>query len=103
MPGQRDTSSAPCLRVPGQNIHQQQQHAPVSLRLHPEAARRRNRRRNPQHRVSQYCNNPGSPHLPVRPRKRGRYRLEFLLRERDRPSWEESSWFPSGESTLLTE
>ncbi|PKN34085.1 MAG: hypothetical protein CVU61_09985 [Deltaproteobacteria bacterium HGW-Deltaproteobacteria-19] len=52
--------------------------------------------RNPQHRVSQYCNNPGSLIFPFDLRKPGRYRLEFLLRERDRPSWEESSWVPIG-------
>ncbi|NPU84491.1 MAG: hypothetical protein HPY65_08365 [Syntrophaceae bacterium] len=52
--------------------------------------------RNPQHRVSQYCNNPGSLIFPFDLRKPGRYRMEFLLRERDRPSWEESSWVPIG-------
>jgi len=47
---------------------------------------------NPQYRTSQYCNNPGSLIFPFDLRKPGRYRIEFLLRERDRNAWEESSW-----------
>lgn len=51
---------------------------------------------NPQYRASQYCNNPGALIFPFDLRKPGRYRIEFLLRERDRNSWEESSWVPIG-------
>ena len=51
---------------------------------------------NPQYRTSSYCNNPGTVLFTFDVRKPGRYRLEFLLRERDKPSWEESSWVPIG-------
>lgn len=47
---------------------------------------------NPQYRSSSYCNNPGTALFPFDLRKPGRYHLDFLLRERDKPSWEESSW-----------
>ncbi|PKN18572.1 MAG: hypothetical protein CVU71_13915 [Deltaproteobacteria bacterium HGW-Deltaproteobacteria-6] len=50
----------------------------------------------PQYRTSSYCNNPGTVLFPFDVRKPGRYRMEFLLRERDKPSWEESSWVPIG-------
>jgi hypothetical protein len=49
-----------------------------------------------QYRTSQYCNNPGALIFPFDLRKPGRYRIEFMLRERDRNSWEESSWVPIG-------
>jgi hypothetical protein len=52
---------------------------------------------NPQYRTSAYCNNPGMVLFPFDLRKPGIYRIEFLLRERDLPSWEESSWVPIGE------
>jgi hypothetical protein len=55
---------------------------------------------NPQFRISQYCNNPGALIFPFDLRKPGRYRIEFLLRERDRNSWEESSWIPIGGITF---
>lgn len=51
---------------------------------------------NPQHRSSSYCNNPGAVLFPFDLRKPGSYRIEFLLRERDKPSWEASSWVPIG-------
>ncbi len=51
---------------------------------------------NPQYRTSSYCNNPGALLFPFDLRKPGNYRIEFLLRERDKPSWEESSWVPIG-------
>lgn len=51
---------------------------------------------NPQYRSSSYCNNPGAVLFPFDLRKPGQYRIEFLLRERDKPSWEESSWVPIG-------
>lgn len=51
---------------------------------------------NPQYRTSAYCNNPGAVLFPFDVRKPGLYRVEFLLRERDKPSWEESSWVPIG-------
>ncbi len=51
---------------------------------------------NPQHRTSSYCNNPGAVLFTFDVRKLGRYRIEFLLRERDKPAWEESSWVPIG-------
>ncbi|MGV8057650.1 MAG: hypothetical protein AB2L12_06480 [Smithellaceae bacterium] len=51
---------------------------------------------NPQYRTSSYCNNPGAALFPFDLRKPGKYRIEFLLRERDKPSWEESSWVPIG-------
>lgn len=51
---------------------------------------------NPQYRTSAYCNNPGAVLFPFDLRKPGLYRVEFLLRERDKPSWEESSWVPIG-------
>jgi len=55
-----------------------------------------NNGQNPQYRTSSYCNNPGAALFPFDVRKPGRYRIEFLLRERDKPSWEESSWVPIG-------
>lgn len=59
---------------------------------------------NPQHRTSQYCNNPGALIFPFDLRKPGRYHIDFLLRERDRNSWEESSWVPiGGIDFILTE
>lgn len=51
---------------------------------------------NPQYRTSSYCNNPGAALFPFDVRKPGRYHIDFLLRERDSPSWEESSWVPIG-------
>jgi hypothetical protein len=52
--------------------------------------------KNPQYRTSSYCNNPGAVLFPFDLRNPGNYRIEFLLRERDKPSWEESSWVPIG-------
>lgn len=51
---------------------------------------------NPRYRTSSYCNNPGAVLFSFDIRKLGRYRIEFLLRERDKPDWEESSWVPIG-------
>jgi hypothetical protein len=47
---------------------------------------------NPQYRGSLYCNNPGALLFPFDLRKPGRYRIEYLIRQRDRNSWEEASW-----------
>ncbi|MDD4092183.1 MAG: hypothetical protein PHQ63_06450 [Smithellaceae bacterium] len=55
-----------------------------------------NNGQNPQYRTSSYCNNPGAVLFAFDVRKPGRYRIEFLLRERDKPAWEESSWVPIG-------
>lgn len=55
-----------------------------------------NNGQNPRYRTSSYCNNPGAVLFPFDVRKPGRYRIEFLLRERDKPDWEESSWVPIG-------
>lgn len=55
-----------------------------------------NNGQNPQYRISSYCNNPGAVLFTFDVRKPGRYRIEFLLRERDKPAWEESSWVPIG-------
>jgi len=60
---------------------------------HPDGE---NNGQNPQYRTSSYCNNPGTALFPFDVRKPGRYRIEFLLRDRDKPSWEESSWVPIG-------
>jgi hypothetical protein len=51
---------------------------------------------NPRYRLSSYCNNAGDVLFAFDVRKPGRYRVEFLLRERDKPDWEESSWVPIG-------
>ncbi|HOD29623.1 MAG TPA: hypothetical protein PKH03_10465 [Syntrophales bacterium] len=55
-----------------------------------------NNGQDPRYRSSSYCNNPGAALFTFDVRKPGRYRIEFLLRERDKPSWEESSWVPIG-------
>lgn len=55
-----------------------------------------NNGQNPQYRISSYCNNSGAVLFTFDVRKPGRYRIEFLLRERDKPAWEESSWVPIG-------
>ncbi len=51
---------------------------------------------NPSYRQNSYCNNPGTVTFPFDLRKTGKYKMEFLLRERDKNSWEESSWIPVG-------
>jgi hypothetical protein len=51
---------------------------------------------NPNYRQSSYCNNPGSVGFPFDLRKPGQYKIEFLLRERDKNSWEEASWIHIG-------
>ncbi len=58
---------------------------------------------NPSYRTSAYCNNPGTVAFPFDLRTPGKYKIEFLLRERDKNSWDESSWVPIGslEFTLI--
>lgn len=51
---------------------------------------------NPANRQNSYCNNPGSVIFPFDLRTVGHYRIEYFLRERDKNSWEESSWIPVG-------
>jgi hypothetical protein len=51
---------------------------------------------NPNYRQSSYCNNPGTVAFPFDLRKPGKYQIEFLLRERDKNSWEEASWVRIG-------
>lgn len=51
---------------------------------------------NPNYRQSSYCNNPGTVAFPFDLRKPGKYKIEFLLRERDRNAWEEASWIQVG-------
>ena len=51
---------------------------------------------NPTNRQSSYCNNPGTVAFPFDLRNPGKYKIEFLLRERDKNSWEESSWVSIG-------
>lgn len=59
---------------------------------------------NPNYRQSSYCNNPGTVAFPFDLRKPGKYKIEFLLRERDKNSWEEASWIPIGNlEFMLTE
>jgi hypothetical protein len=59
---------------------------------------------NPSNRQSSYCNNPGTVAFPFDLRKPGKYKIEFLLRERDKNSWEEASWIPIGSlEFMLTE
>ncbi|TRZ74278.1 MAG: hypothetical protein D4R97_04275 [Bacteroidetes bacterium] len=41
-----------------------------------------------------YFRYPGTAAFPFDLRKPGKYQIEFLLRERDKNSWEESSWVP---------
>jgi len=52
--------------------------------------------KNPQFRQNSYCNNPGTVGFPFDLRQPGNYRLEFLMRERDKNSWEEASWVSIG-------
>jgi hypothetical protein len=58
---------------------------------------------NAANRQNSYCNNPGTVAFPFDLRTPGKYRIEFLLRERDKNSWEEASWIPIGslEFTLI--
>lgn len=58
---------------------------------------------NANNRTSAYCNNPGTVAFPFDLRTPGKYKIEFLLRERDKNSWDESSWVPIGslEFTLI--
>ena len=59
---------------------------------------------NPANRQNSYCNNPGSVAFPFDLRQPGKYRIEFVLRERDKNSWEETSWIPIGSlEFVLTE
>jgi hypothetical protein len=51
---------------------------------------------NPTYRQNSYCNNPGSVAFPFDLRTVGVYKIEYFLRERDKNSWEESSWIPVG-------
>jgi len=51
---------------------------------------------NPANRQNSYCNNPGTAAFPFDLRTPGKYKIEFVLRERDKNSWEESSWIPIG-------
>ena len=52
--------------------------------------------KNPQYRQNSYCNNPGTAGFSFDLRQPGTYRLEYLLRERDKNSWEEASWVSIG-------
>lgn len=58
---------------------------------------------NPANRQNSYCNNPGTAAFPFDLRTPGKYKIEFVLRERDKNSWEETSWIPIGslEFTLI--
>jgi hypothetical protein len=51
---------------------------------------------NPTYRQNSYCNNPGSVGFPFGLRTPGKYKIEYLLRERDKNTWEEASWVPIG-------
>ncbi len=75
------------------NANQLPQYVFGYILKHPDGD---NNGKNPQYRISSYCNNPGAVLFTFDVRKLGRYRIEFLLRERDKPSWEESSWVPIG-------
>jgi hypothetical protein len=55
----------------------------------------------PANRHSAYCNNPGTVAFPFDLRQPGKYKLDFLMRERDKNSWEESSWIPIGSLEFL--
>lgn len=52
--------------------------------------------KNPQYRQNSYCNNPGTVAFAFDLRQPGNYRLEFLIRDRDKNYWEEASWVPIG-------
>jgi hypothetical protein len=75
------------------NTNQLPQYVFGYILKHPDGD---NNGQNPQYRTSSYCNNPGAVLFAFDVRKLGRYRIEFLLRERDKPAWEESSWVPIG-------
>jgi hypothetical protein len=51
---------------------------------------------NATYRQNSYCNNPGTVAFPFDLRTPGKYKIEFFLRERDKNSWDESSWVPIG-------
>lgn len=52
--------------------------------------------KNPRYRQNSYCNNPGTAAFPFDLRQPGNYRIEFLIRERDKNYWEEASWVSIG-------
>jgi hypothetical protein len=52
--------------------------------------------KNPQYRQNSYCNNPGTVAFPFDLRQPGNYRIEFLIRERDKNYWEAASWISIG-------
>lgn len=59
---------------------------------------------NPNNRQNSYCNNPGTVAFPFDLRKPGKYQIQFFLRERDKNSWEETSWVRIGSlDFILTE
>ena len=54
--------------------------------------------------LNSYCNNPGTAAFPFDLRQPGNYRIEYLIRERDKNYWEEASWVSIGSiSFTLTE
>ena len=60
--------------------------------------------KNPQYRQNSYCNNPGTVAFPFDLRQHGNYRIEYFIRDRDKNSWEETSWISIGSiSFTLTE